>query len=270
VPLDYLEFPEHRNPESLTKRYFQKRAALSTNIPLTNVENDVIYTVPVGLGTPAQNFNVAIDTGSPVTWVSLTTCASTGCASVNKFNCAASSTCQAAGQNFSANYVSGQGVSGDYYIEEYTLGQLNFQAVMGGVTVNSAPLPTGVDGIMGLWFYGPGSNIPILNRLYNTTALTQNMIGIYLTPSTSTSNTAPGGEITFGGVDTTRFQGQISYTNCVSSRPWTIPVAAMKVGNTNIAVGTSVAAIDTGTTAMLMPKVVSDQINQAIPGAQLA
>jgi hypothetical protein len=48
--------------------------------------------VPVGLGTPAQQFNLAIDTGSPVTWVVENTCISRMCSQVShRFNCAASS-----------------------------------------------------------------------------------------------------------------------------------------------------------------------------------
>ncbi|KAF8932506.1 hypothetical protein BGZ58_007019 [Dissophora ornata] len=283
------------NSESLTRRYLQKRQGSSTNVPLTNVENDIIYTIPLGLGSPAQNFNLAIDTGSPITWVSASSCTTGGCANSKTFNCAASSTCTTSTASFNASYVSGQGVSGTYvavsfftralivmtmeelskeafqptraYADTFTVGQLQFRAVAGIVTTNDAPLPTTVDGIMGLWYYAPGSQIPILNVLANSTTLTQNMIGIYLTSSNSKSTTSTGGEITFGGVNTARFTGDISYTNCVSSRPWSIPVGGMTVGGKAISVTGAIAAIDTGTTAMLMPQTVADQINGAIPGA---
>ena len=41
----------------------------------------------------------------------------------------------------------------------------------------------------------------------------------------------------------------------------------MTVGGTTVNVNGAIAAIDTGTTAMLMPKTIADQINAAIPGA---
>ncbi|KAI8604210.1 aspartic peptidase domain-containing protein [Dissophora ornata] len=267
VPVSSWDVPMNLNSESLTRRYLQKRQGSSTNVPLTNVENDIIYTIPLGLGSPAQNFNLAIDTGSPITWVSASSCTTGGCANSKTFNCAASSTCTTSTASFNASYVSGQGVSGTYVADTFTVGQLQFRAVAGIVTTNDAPLPTTVDGIMGLWYYAPGSQIPILNVLANSTTLTQNMIGIYLTSSNSKSTTSTGGEITFGGVNTARFTGDISYTNCVSSRPWSIPVGGMTVGGKAISVTGAIAAIDTGTTAMLMPQTVADQINGAIPGA---
>ncbi|KAG0006647.1 hypothetical protein BGZ65_005611 [Modicella reniformis] len=267
VPIDVHLNPINLNPKSLTKRYLNKRAGVSTTAPLTNVENDILYTIPLSLGTPPQIFNVAIDTGSPITWVSSSSCLAGGCVNTNKFNCAASSSCKALPNSFNASYVSGEGVSGTYIAETYTIGSLRFLGVAGIVTQNSAQLPPTVDGIMGLWYYAPGSQIPILNMLRNTTALTENMISVYLEASTVKSGNAPGGEITFGGVNPARFTGQISYVNCIADRPWSIPVGGMTVGNTKINVVGAIASIDTGTTAMLMPQVVADAINGAIPGA---
>ena len=102
------------------------------------------------------------------------------------------------------------------------MGSLQFQGAAGLVTQNDAEFPPDVDGLMGLWFYAAEGDIPILNVLKSSAALVSNMIGIWLEPSTATSNTAPGGEITFGGVDTTRFTGNISFVDCISDRPWTV------------------------------------------------
>ncbi|KAF9929819.1 hypothetical protein FBU30_001193 [Linnemannia zychae] len=130
---------------------------------------------------------------------------------------------------------------------------------------------------MGLWYYAAGSVIPILNVLKNTTALQEDRIGIWLqstrphgkTNETATAlgNYSAGGEITFGGVDASKFQGNFTYVDCVGLRPWTIPVGGVKVAGNNIKVDGAVAAIDTGTTAMLIPRTIADSINGAIPGA---
>ncbi|KAG0296684.1 hypothetical protein BGZ96_008854 [Linnemannia gamsii] len=145
------------------------------------------------------------------------------------------------------------------------------------VTQNKAQLPPKVDGIMGLWYYAAGSSVPILNVLRNNTLLPSDMIGIWLQSKTpngrSGGATVPlsgysaGGEITFGGVDATKFQGEITYIDCAGKRPWTIPVGGITVGGTKINVSGALAAIDTGTTAMLVPRAISDSINGAIPGA---
>jgi hypothetical protein len=94
----------------------------------------------------------------------------------------------------------------------------------GIVTINNSKLPATVDGIMGLWYYAAGSQVPILNRLKNATALTENKIGIYLKPVTAKVASAPGGEITFGGVNPDRFTGDIVWNNCVSQRPWSVRI----------------------------------------------
>ncbi|OAQ33178.1 acid protease [Linnemannia elongata AG-77] len=291
VPINTFRNPAHLNPESLTRRYLHKRDVLSTandtgansttepfgSIQLTNIENDVMYTIPFGLGTPAQKFNVIIDTGSPITWLSSSSCVTEPCLTATRFHCESSTSCTTLNNTFSASYVSGQGVSGHYVAETYTIGSLQFRGAAGIVTQNKAQLPSKVDGIMGLWYYAAGSAVPILNVLSNNTLLPRNMIGIWLQSTTpngrsSGSGVPPGassagGEITFGGVDTTKFQGEITYVNCAGKRPWSVPVGGITVGGAKIDVNGALAAIDTGTTAMLVPRAISDAINGAIPGA---
>ncbi|KAG0216910.1 hypothetical protein BGX33_011828 [Mortierella sp. NVP41] len=234
-----------------------------------------MYTIPFGLGTPAQTFNVIIDTGSPITWLSSSSCETEACRTASRFDCPASTSCKILDNNFTASYVSGQGVSGNYVAETYSIGSLQFRGAVGIVTQNQAQLPSRVDGIMGLWYYAAGSSVPILNVLRNNTVLPRDMIGIWLQSTTpngqlngkpSDAYTA-GGEITFGGVDTTKFRGQISYVNCAGKRPWSIPIGGMTVGGMQINVNGVLAAIDTGTTAMLVPRAIADSINGAIPNA---
>ncbi|KAF9174272.1 hypothetical protein BGX21_000364 [Mortierella sp. AD011] len=112
------------------------------------------------------------------------------------------------------------------------------------------------------------ANAPFLNTLKNTNALTEPVIGIWLKDTSSiNSTTAPGGEITFGGVDSTRFVGDITYINCDPISPWTIPLTSFSVsGKTYLTTG-ALATIDTGTTAMLLPETVADAINIGIPGS---
>ncbi|KAF8942467.1 hypothetical protein BGZ47_006449 [Haplosporangium gracile] len=143
--------------------------------------------------------------------------------------------------------------------------------------MSPAQLPPRVDGIMGLWYYAAGSAVPILNVLRNNTVLPRNMIGIWLQSTTPNGRSndsgalpgaySAGGEITFGGIDTTKFRGEITYVDCAGKRPWSVPVGGMTVGGTRINVNGALGTIDTGTTAMLVPRAISDSINGAIPGA---
>ncbi|KAF9906152.1 hypothetical protein BX616_000810 [Lobosporangium transversale] len=264
--------PEHQNAISLTKRYLQRRSSTSTS-SLKSVAQDVMYTVTLGIGTPPQLFNLAIDTGSPITWVVNKTCSGDSCADIfNRFDCLSSPTCKSSPNSgiLNASYVSGDGVVGDYVTDIFSLGSLSFSSLAGIVNSYNAQLPPTVDGIMGLWYtirqYKKiPSNAAFLNVLKDSDALTQPLVGIWLDETNSTSLTTPGGEITFGGVDPSRFTGGITYVDCDPSAPWTIPVGSVSVNGKKIAVTSALATIDTGTSAMLLPEVVSDAINSAIP-----
>ncbi|KAF9137433.1 hypothetical protein BGX30_010259 [Mortierella sp. GBA39] len=179
-------------------------------------------------------FDVIIDTGSPITWLSSSSCMTKTCLTATRFHCDSSTSCKTLNNTFSASYVSGQGISGHYVAETYTIDSLQFRGAAGIVTQNKAQLPAKVDGIMGL-----------CRRLR--------------------SGGSAGGEITFGGVDTTKFRGEITYVNCAGERPWSIPSGGTTVGSTRINVNGALAAIDTGTTAMLVPRAIPGAIRVVAP-----
>ncbi|KAF9427562.1 hypothetical protein BGZ94_004650 [Podila epigama] len=168
---------------------------------------------------------------------------------------------------FNSSYVSGTGVSGSYIVDTYNLGSMKFMGVAGLVTEDKVELPPTIDGILGLWYYPRIGDATILNVLKNSTALTQPIMGIWLQASTTVGVTSPGGEITIGGLNKDRYVGDITYVNCLPNRPWTIPMDEITVGSNVISTVGAMAAIDTGTTAMLVPQSYADLINGAIPGA---
>ncbi|KAG0034171.1 hypothetical protein BGZ81_005876 [Podila clonocystis] len=266
IPISVLENADQLTSESITKRYLQRRALATA--PLISIHNDILYTAPVTLGTPPQPFNLAIDTGSPYTWVTQSACTGAGCMRVtNHFNCDLSTTCKVHPAAFNSSYVSGTGVSGKFVQDTYNFGALQFTGIAGVASIDDVELPPTADGILGLWYYPRIGAATILNVLKNSTALTQPVMGIWMQAATTQGVTAPGGEITIGGVNPQRYIGDITYIDCVANHPWTIPLGGMQIGNTLIPTAGILAAIDTGTSAMLMPKSYADLINGAIPGA---
>ncbi|KAK3830525.1 MAG: aspartic peptidase domain-containing protein [Linnemannia elongata] len=271
VPIDVHNIPENRNSFAATNHYLRKRQA-SSDITLTSVYGDVLYSVPITLGTPPQKFNLAIDTGSFVTWVVSNSCIAGACANItNHFNPALSTSAQLSTVPFAAQYVSGDKVSGVYMTEQYGIGNLNFKGVAGLVNVNQASLPPTVDGIMGLWSTAPG-DAPILKILSTSKALAKNQIGVWLQANDPTTRGSPrrnaaGGEITFGGANPARYKEPITYVNCVGDTPWMVAVGGMSVNGRAIATGGARATIDTGTSLMVVPETVADSIHAAIPGS---
>ncbi|KAG0380101.1 hypothetical protein BGX24_010131 [Mortierella sp. AD032] len=178
---------------------------------------------------------------------------------------------------FQTKYVSGDRVEGQYMTEQYSIGDLNFEAIAGLVSVNQATLPPSVDGIMGLWSAKAeleqiSGDIPILKILSRKKYLSKNQIGIFLQandPASRDSNraNAPGGEISFGGANAARYKEPITYINCVGRTPWMLSVTAMSVGGKPILTGGAQATIDTGTSLMVVPQLVADAIHAAIPGS---
>ncbi|KAF8935921.1 aspartic peptidase domain-containing protein [Dissophora ornata] len=278
VPMKSLVKPQNQNSRSMNARYHRKRST-TTSTALTSANGDVMYTVSLGVGTPPQYFNLAIDTGSPITWMVSKDCTTATCDQIsNHFDCEASSTCTAspASGTLNASYVSGDSIYGSYVEEMFTLGSLHFPSLAGVVSSDSAQLPPTVDGIMGLWFGAPSDpkrqkNVPLnaafLSVLSNTTVLAQKKVGIWIASGNSPDKNAPGGEITFGGVDPARYTGDFTYVDCVVHPPWTIPVERVSINGQNFNVGGSLATIDTGTTAMLLPAALAHGINSAIAGS---
>ncbi|KAF9582388.1 hypothetical protein BGW38_000272 [Lunasporangiospora selenospora] len=280
LPIQSRVYPENRTPEALSRRLLQKRAAASSNVPLTSVLADVTYTMTMNIGTPPQPFNLLIDTGSSFSWVPSSTCLSPMCQSSKRFTCTNSATCLPLGtSSFRGGYLDGLEVSGVFLQEHLGIGSLEFTGVIGAVTQASTINVATVDGILGLTYTHGGLNktnpdtiaIEVLNLLKNTSALTENKIGVWLQRTELAPNTitTPGGEITFGGVNPQRFEGEVTYINSIpGDHSWTIPVAGMTVGGKSVNINSVTATIDTGTTVIAIPRKDAELINGLIPGAQ--
>lgn len=120
----------------------------------------------------------------------------------------------------------------------------------------------GVDGILGL---GPVdltqdtvsgvSSVPtVTDNLLSRGKISSEVVGISYAPTTSTSTT--NGELTFGGVDSSKFTGSITFTSITSTNPantfWGID-QSITYGSSGTTILSSTAGIvDTGTTLVLI------------------
>jgi cathepsin D len=96
--------------------------------------------------------------------------------------------------------------------------------------------------------------------------LQANILGIHLQRN---SDGAKDGQITFGGVDRSKFQGSLSYTATVSanSNLWEIPVDDVAVSGISCKLTGRSAIIDTGTSYVLMPPGDAKILHAQIPGS---
>ncbi|EIN04506.1 aspartic proteinase [Punctularia strigosozonata HHB-11173 SS5] len=218
-----------------------KRASYSVSV--TN--EAVTYIASIGVGSPATSYDLIIDTGSSNTWVGA------GKSYVK------TSTSSSTGKSVSVSYGSGS-FSGTEYTDTVTISSnlvITKQSI--GVASRSSGF-SGVDGILGI---GPtvltegtlsGSStteIPtVTDNLYSQGTISTAAVGVYFAPTTVEETT--NGELTFGGADTSKYTGTLSYVSLTSTSPakyyWGIN-QSIKYGSTSILSSTA-GIVDTGTT----------------------
>jgi len=214
------------------------------------VDNQAVtYSAAVGVGSPATTYNLIIDTGSSNTWVGAGTKYKVTSTSVKTSN------------KVSVSYGSGS-FSGTEYTDTVTLAPgLVIQKQSIGVASKSSGF-SGTDGILGI---GPvdltqgtlspatSQEIPtVTDNAYSQGLISADSIGISFEPTTSEE--ILNGELSWGGVDSSKYTGSISYTPVTSTSPasyyWGIN-QSIKYGTTTILSSTA-GIVDTGTTLILL------------------
>ncbi|KAI5986037.1 aspartic peptidase domain-containing protein [Pisolithus orientalis] len=216
------------------------------SIPVTN--EAFSYIAAVGVGSPATTYKLIVDTGSSNTWVGSGTPYKVTSTSVNT------------GELVSVTYGSGS-FSGTEYTDTITLGSLTITKQSIGVASKSSGFP-GVDGILGIGpedltegtlTNEPSTEIPtVTQNLYTEGKIPAEIVSVSFEPITSTSSM--NGELTFGGVDSSKYSGTLNYTPLTTTSPasyyWGIN-ESIAYGSTTI-LPTTAGIVDTGTTLILI------------------
>ncbi|KAI9440274.1 acid protease [Lactarius psammicola] len=246
------------------------RDATGDTIDVTDAA--VTYTASIGVGNPATDYTLLIDTGSSNTWVGAD----------KKYN--RTSTSKNTGKSVSVSYGSGS-FSGTEcaYCSSSALGAnlapqdlivfpvtdqvtLSPSLIVKSQSIGVASTAQGfsdVDGILGI---GPvdltegtiGGNTPvptITDNLFKQGTIPTESIGIFYQPSTSASAVS-NGELTFGGIDSSKITGDVNYVPITSASPasgyWGVD-QNITYGSSGESILSSTAGIvDTGTTLVLI------------------
>ncbi|KAG2153326.1 acid protease [Suillus clintonianus] len=220
-----------------------KRAGRSS---FTIANGVVTYTAQVGIGSPATEYTLLIDTGSSNTWLGAS-------APYNP-----TSTSVDTGNTVSVSYGSGK-FSGEEYTDTVTLstGLVIAEQYIG--VASSADGFDGVDGILGV---GPAdltegtvSNVntvpTVTDNLYSQGIIGTETLGIYFVPP-SVPDSA--GELTFGGHDGSKTTSSVTYFPLTTTTPasyyWGID-QSISYGHSTILSETA-GIVDTGTTLILI------------------
>ncbi|EIW79969.1 acid protease [Coniophora puteana RWD-64-598 SS2] len=206
----------------------------------------VTYTASVGIGSPATQYTLLIDTGSSNTWVGAD----------KPYNPTSSST--DTGNTITDSYGSGE-FTGKEYIDTVTLGNnLTIAKQMIGVASQAEGFQD-VDGVLGVGpvdlTAGTVSNtntVPtVMDNLYSQGTISHELLGVYYAPVSSSDST---GELSFGTVDTSKTTSDVAYVPITStqlvSEYWGID-QSISYGSQTILDSAS-GIVDTGTTLILV------------------
>ncbi|KAI0648160.1 acid protease [Trametes meyenii] len=209
----------------------------------------VTYTASVGVGNPATQYTLLIDTGSSNTWVGAD----------KTFQ--PTSTSKRTGESVNVSYGSGS-FSGTEYTDQVALSSsLVIQNQSIGVA-STAQGFQGVDGILGI---GPvdltqgtvSNNQPVptvTDNLFAQGTIANDSIGIFYQPTTDSG--ALNGELTFGSVDTSKITGDVTYVPITSTQPaslyWGIDQSVSYGEDGTPLLSSTAGIVDTGTTLLLL------------------
>jgi len=218
----------------------------------------------IEIGTPPQKFKVVFDTGSSNLWIPSKSCKSPACYLHATYKSAQSSSFVKNGTDFEIQYGSG-GVKGVLSQDTIQLAGEKLQAtnfVFGEATTlkGISFLASKFDGILGMGFRSISvKNLPtLLETLYEQKALANAEFSFYLTKNPGQA----GSSLIFGGVNPKYFDGQIKYYPLISETYWVIAMDSFVINGTVINAGKGI--IDSGTSLIVGPKAIIDQINAQI------
>ncbi|OXB36258.1 endopeptidase [Cryptococcus neoformans] len=259
-----------------------KRAQQS--IDLIDIGLDGLYSAPIEIGTPPQQFIVIMDTGSSDLWVAEKGCTADFCSKTYTFDASNSFTFETEKRQFSIAY--GSGNAGGYLANDtvstggFTIREQAFAVVTQAVD-GLIDYPT--SGLLGLAWNTIASSYstPFWQALASSGAWDSPEMGVYLARFKGNSSAQmiefDGGHFIFGGVDSTKFEGDLNYIPIGPGKRdfWKLPLESMTVGGNSIDVSKGLltggkapaCAIDTGTTLIGVPTDMAAAIYAQIPGS---
>ncbi|KAH7878512.1 aspartic peptidase A1 [Lentinula edodes] len=205
---------------------------------------DQIVTFTINPVVNGKNFSLIVDTGSSNTWV--------GADPANRLQ-------PGLGLDlFEVTYGSGA-VLGD---ETTNTVNITPGLAVENQSIGNALLSEGFDGVDGIMGFGPvdltqgtlldnaESTIPtVMDNLFAQGTISNETLGVFLAPTTT--DDPVNGELSFGGVDTSKMTGPMSFFQ--STLPfWSISQSATFGGVTIM--DTTTCVVDTGTTLLMLPE----------------
>lgn len=215
------------------------------------------YCAEILVGSNGQRINVAIDTGSSDLWFPQVgvDCLNDDCTQQGTYNSSSSTTSVALPDVFNIKYTDGTTSKGYYYKDDVTFSGVTLSAAQFAV----ANTTTALYGMIGIGMdteeaakkkYPSFTDLLVLQGL-----IEQNYYSLYL-GSPAVSN----GSIIFGGIDDTKYIGNLTTVKVVSKKRLEIKLKTLSFPNGKHVKGSSNPILDSGTEYSYLPASVGDAI----------
>jgi cathepsin D len=218
-------------------------------------------------GSKNQSMWMLFDTGGTNTWAFSDDCTVKACEMHNTFGSNDSTTLQVSTDPFDVGYGTGT-VTGVLGSDIVSFADFSMNLTFGLVNNASSDFEDyPMDGILGLGRSNSSTTgtLTAMETIAQSNSLKSNVIGISLQRS---SDGAKDGEITFGGVDDTKFTGNITYTDTSSgTTQWQIPLDDAVVNGEPLNFTGKSAIIDTGTSYIFLPPSDAAAVHALISGS---
>lgn len=248
----------------------------SSDVSLGESENTIIkdygnaqYYGVMEIGTPPQSFEVIFDTGSSNLWVPKVGCTHCGLPFIShksKYDDSKSSTYEADGKKFEIMYGSGS-VEGFFSKDDVTIGDdivlnsVEFAEVSDAGGLGMAYSIGKFDGILGMGFtsISVGGVPTIFEEAIRQNKVDQPIFAFYLGDNAD-------GELTFGGYDSSKFEGELEYVKLESATYWEIALDSVEAGSykKDSADGKITGIVDSGTSLITGPRAEITKLAQAV------
>ena len=209
---------------------------------------------------------MVLDTGSSNLWVPSSQCNAIACFLHQKYDSSESSTYHKNGSAFDIQYGSGS-LSGFVSQDTFEIGDLKVKHQDFAEATNEPGLTFAFarfDGIMGLAYDTISVNhiVPPVYNMVNDGQLDENLFAFHL--GDTSEDESYGGEVTFGGIDKSRYTGKITYLPVRRKGYWEVNLDSFSFGDETLDLEDTGAAIDTGTSLIALPSTIAELLNKQI------
>uniref|UniRef100_A0A6Q2Z5S8 Peptidase A1 domain-containing protein n=1 Tax=Esox lucius TaxID=8010 RepID=A0A6Q2Z5S8_ESOLU len=193
-----------------------------------NNYDDMIYFGAISIGTPPQSFQVLFDTGSSNLWIDSIYCNTASCNAHTKYDPRKSSTFQNNGQSFYLPYGSGS-LYGIFGYDTVNVGGLVITKQEFGLSTNEPGSTFGdapYNGILGLSYpsLSVGQVTPVMDNMISQNLLQADMFAFFLSRGGQ-----QGSELSFGGVDQSKYEGQLNWIPVTAEMYWQIGIQGFQI-----------------------------------------